>query len=628
MSYCSNAPDAGARWVSATTYTTLRDSINAIFGATSPAVASQEMATVASTGSPVSSVAKQSQEEYLMVYGQVNLSENTVSFSSFSPVTLTIEEAEERRPDTGNYTLQALNSEGDILDEVQFRALPPLDAPNANFSSFGIPVSKDLDINEVRVLRDGNVLTSKTASPNAPTVTVETPNGGESLTGTQATIEWSGSDPDGDELSFIVQYSMNGGTSWKPLSVGTSQKSLVVNTSNLGGTDEGLIRVKASDGFNTAQDESDGTFSVPNTGPNTSISQPQQGAEIDTSATVVLKGDAADLEDGEVSGSNLRWRSSEDGQLGTGEALSVPASELSIGTHTITLEATDSNGATDEAKVTIEITQATPETDVGASTCSELDLSEITLQISDFDASQPDADTKEFVEVTNNGVDPIALSGCSMVFFDGADSKSYMAAGLGGTVEPGGTFTLGNPTVDGVDQVFSEGRLQDGPDALALYKAPASDFPEDTPTSTNFENRLSTVVYVSDDDIFGCYNASVSGCGTSKSAKTGEPVLKQLGDLVDQISKEQRPDKLVLKQNYPNPFGQKTTIRYALPEESDVKIVVYDILGREVKRLATGTRRSGWHRATLRAEDLSAGTYFVRLKAGKQVKTQSMKLLR
>ncbi len=214
-----------------------------------------------------------------------------------------------------------------------------------------------------------------------------------------------------------------------------------------------------------------------------------------------------------------------------------------------------------------------------------------------------------------------------MVFFDGADSRSYMAADLGGTADAGGTFTLGNPTVEGVDQVISEGTFQDGPDAMALYKAPASDFPDDTPVTTNLESRLSAVVYVSDDNIFDCYNASVAGCNSKSATTTGDPPLLRLEDLVNSMEKE-TPKEFALKQNSPNPFSGRTTIRYDLPEEATVGIAVYDLLGRRVRSLDLGRKQAGEHEATLSARDLSTGTYFLKLKAGDKVDTQSIQIVR
>jgi len=490
-----------------------------------------------------------------------------------------------------------------------------------------VAVPGDLDVEKVRVKNGDNVLGSVARSPNKPSVQVESPNGGGSLTGGSINVEWSASDSDGDELFFDVQYSPDGGGTWTPVNINVTGRSANVDLENLAGSSQGIIRVEASDGFNTSKDESDGTFTVPNNSPDASIITPTEGKSIGSSAPLQLKGSAFDREDGPLSGSNLKWKSSKDGELGSGKTLTLPASDLSEGEHTITLEAVDSDGVSTEVSVTIEIVEATAETDPGAPTCSELNLSEITFQISDFDASQEGEDTSEFVELTNTGTDPIALGGCSMVFFDGADSKSYMAADLGGTADAGGTFTLGNPTVEGVDQVFSEGTFQDGPDAMALYKAPASDFPDDTPVTTNLESRLSAVVYVSDDNIFDCYNASVPGCNSKSATTAGDPPLLRLEELANSMEKD-TPEEFALNQNSPNPFSGRTTIRYDLPEEATVEIVVYDLLGRRVRSLELGRKQAGEHEATLSARDLSTGTYFLKLKAGDQVDTQSIQIVR
>lgn len=376
MSYC-HLDDGGDRWVSEFSYSELRESIENEFGSSSPAVAST--GTPASLGGQnISST--QAQDEYLVVVGSVDLSGSDAEFRSFSTARLNPSQVQDLSDasESGAFTLRVLDESGSAVEEISFELNVSPEIGGSNRALFKIPVLKSSDINEVQVLsEDGSVLASKTASPNPPEVTVESPNGGESLSGEQTTVEWSASDPDGNDLTFDVQYSRDGGTSWKPLEVNTSKTALEVDLSSLGGTDEGLVRVKASDGFNTAQDESDGTFSVANTGPNGRIFSPSDGAQIDTSATVVLRGDGADLEDGQLSGPDLQWRSSKDGPLGSGRTLNVPASELSVGEHTITLEGTDSEGATDEASVTIEIVEAGSTTEES----DEEDLGEATGQV-------------------------------------------------------------------------------------------------------------------------------------------------------------------------------------------------------------------------------------------------------
>ena len=59
------------------------------------------------------------------------------------------------------------------------------------------------------------------------------------------------------------------------------------------------------------------------------------------------------------------------------------------------------------------------------------------------------------------------------------------------------------------------------------------------------------------------------------------------------------PKAFGLEQNFPNPFNPTTTIYYQLPTDSRVSIVVYDLLGREVKRLVDETKEAGYHRGAV-----------------------------
>lgn len=83
------------------------------------------------------------------------------------------------------------------------------------------------------------------------------------------------------------------------------------------------------------------------------------------------------------------------------------------------------------------------------------------------------------------------------------------------------------------------------------------------------------------------------------------------------------PDQLALHQNYPNPFNPSTTIRYALPEASNVSLRVYNALGAEVMTLVSGQQFAGEHEITLDASDLASGIYLYRLEAGGQAATKT-----
>jgi hypothetical protein len=69
------------------------------------------------------------------------------------------------------------------------------------------------------------------------------------------------------------------------------------------------------------------------------------------------------------------------------------------------------------------------------------------------------------------------------------------------------------------------------------------------------------------------------------------------------------PDKFILNQNYPNPFNPATTITYEIPKYSLVKIILYDVLGRELKTLVNDYLNTGKYKITLNADNLSSGIY-------------------
>lgn len=73
------------------------------------------------------------------------------------------------------------------------------------------------------------------------------------------------------------------------------------------------------------------------------------------------------------------------------------------------------------------------------------------------------------------------------------------------------------------------------------------------------------------------------------------------------------PDAYARSQNYPNPFNPTTTIGYQLPTDGFVKLVVYDLLGRQIAELVSGPRAAGKYSATWNASSLASGVYFSRL---------------
>jgi len=93
------------------------------------------------------------------------------------------------------------------------------------------------------------------------------------------------------------------------------------------------------------------------------------------------------------------------------------------------------------------------------------------------------------------------------------------------------------------------------------------------------------------------------------------------------------PDQYVLHQNYPNPFNPSTTIRYDLPEDSHIRIAIYNILGQEIRVLADGLEPAGfrltyWHGKDNFNRNVSAGVYLLLMKSKDFTLTRKLILLK
>jgi hypothetical protein len=85
---------------------------------------------------------------------------------------------------------------------------------------------------------------------------------------------------------------------------------------------------------------------------------------------------------------------------------------------------------------------------------------------------------------------------------------------------------------------------------------------------------------------------------------------------------------LALSQNYPNPFNYATAITYTLPDSRDVRLEIYDVIGRKVSTLVDGFQPAGNKTISWDACGYPSGTYIYRLTAGDRVFTNRMTLLK
>jgi hypothetical protein len=86
------------------------------------------------------------------------------------------------------------------------------------------------------------------------------------------------------------------------------------------------------------------------------------------------------------------------------------------------------------------------------------------------------------------------------------------------------------------------------------------------------------------------------------------------------------PYHYALSQNYPNPFNPSTRIRYSVPDDVYVRLVVYNVLGQLVTELVNGEMKAGSYEVIFDARDLPSGIYIYHLTAGYYVETKRMML--
>jgi hypothetical protein len=205
------------------------------------------------------------------------------------------------------------------------------------------------------VLKHGETeLAARDVSAHAPTVTLLSPNGGETITD-HLTISWTGSDPDGDDVRYTVQYSADDGGTWEAVArdwMDTTFETTPGDLSTYPGSDVARVRVIASDGVNTAMDESDAVFSLARKAPQVHILEPGPGLRFEVGETILFRGVGMDAEDGPLGEAGaFTWTSHISGTLGTGAELWV--SDLPAGKHHITMQVSDSDGQTSSDTVAI-----------------------------------------------------------------------------------------------------------------------------------------------------------------------------------------------------------------------------------------------------------------------------------
>ena len=257
----------------------------------------------------------------------------------------------------GAFTVRLRDAGGGLIDERAIVLQNTADAAGTvqNFAlAFPAPVTA---VSRIELTSGGTVIATRQPGSNPPTIHLLSPAGGETIDNTM-TLSWRASDADpGDKLQFTVQYSPDSGKHWRALLTNFPNRSgtdtVTVHLNQLSGipasTTGGLIRVAASDGYNTAIAVSQ-PFVVTNRAPEPYIDAPGDGlgsGPLPVGQTVVVHGGATDVEDGGLTGASLHWAL--DGtDIGPGQSQVLEG--LAPGSYALTLTARDAAGK--EATIT------------------------------------------------------------------------------------------------------------------------------------------------------------------------------------------------------------------------------------------------------------------------------------
>ena len=111
------------------------------------------------------------------------------------------------------------------------------------------------------------------------------------------------------------------------------------------------------------------------------------------------------------------------------------------------------------------------------------------------------------------------------------------------------------------------------------------------------------------------------------------PVIVEMYGNCDETGVDNYLDKTLVTElrlisAYPNPFNPETTLSFTLPEVTDISLIIYDITGREISRLADGFHQAGIHTAIFNGNSLSSGIYFARLQAGNMSDMRKLVLMK
>ncbi|MEM8601343.1 MAG: PKD domain-containing protein [Bacteroidota bacterium] len=325
----------------------------------------------------------------------------------------------------------------------------------------------------------------------------------------------------------------------------------------------------------------------------------------------------------------------------------------SAGTYSVTLTVTDNEGATDDVTRSVSVSDSSePDTaapqlsggidggryegtasdsragDTGIATITLTDDTNLDLDVDSFSAGDASVDFtitlqnrrnqgKGFVVATDVAGNESELWVCS----DGCPPPGGGGGGEEDTTPPNVTGSIQGARFVGTATDSGSGiaSIVLGSDAVNLildvdnFSAGAASVGFDVRLSNRSQPGSGTIIAT---DVDG--NEGTLFIDSDNRGRAGIAMMSRAGV----------PTEVALLGNYPNPFAASTTVDYALPQATVVKLTVYDVTGRAVAQLVDGTVEAGYHSATFDASALPSGVYLARLDAEGRTYTERLLVVR
>ena len=184
----------------------------------------------------------------------------------------------------------------------------------------------------------------------------------------------------------------------------------------------------------------------------------------------------------------------------------------------------------------------------------------------------------------------------------------------------------------GVVSVYTEVQLTDAVE----FKGVSTSLPEGWVAYSNFANGVLKIAMAGTTPL---KDGNVALINLGLKDKEAQVNLNASAKLNDQsfgmmsVKVKEIPAEFSISQNYPNPFNPTTSIKYAIPQDARVSLVVYDMLGQVVKTLVDQEQEAGyytvrWDGTNNFGSKVSSGIYIYRIVAGKYTSTMKMNLLK